>query len=107
MKHNYLKTGLKPLNLNSAARWICWGLYGLVICYSNGSNAQGLLLGNKAQQAANRMPQPLYLALNEFAEKSGIQFVYDAALVEDLLAPDISKTQSKQQALSTLLKIQA
>ena len=104
MKQNCSKTGLKPLNLNSPARWIFWGLYGLVICYSNSGNAQSRTSENKAQYAVNRMPQPLYLALNEFAEKSGIQFVYDAALVEGLLASDISKAQSNQQALSALLK---
>jgi iron complex outermembrane recepter protein len=48
--------------------------------------------------------QPLYSALTRFAEQSGIQFVYDAALVKGLASPGITNANSKDQALAALLK---
>jgi iron complex outermembrane recepter protein len=49
-------------------------------------------------------PQPLYSALTAFAEQSGIQFVYDAALVKGLASPGIAKEHDTDKALSRLLK---
>ncbi|MBK8816152.1 MAG: TonB-dependent receptor [Methylococcaceae bacterium] len=57
-----------------------------------------------AQEKFSTGDQPLRTALTEFADKSGIQFVYDAALVEGLTAPKISNVTDTRQVMSELLK---
>jgi iron complex outermembrane receptor protein len=48
-------------------------------------------------------PQPLYSALTTFAEQSGIQFVYDAALVKGLTSSGVAQEQDTGKALTRLL----
>ncbi len=64
------------------------------------ANAQG----RNSERVYSVKPQPLYSALAEFAEKSGIQFVYDAALVKGLSSPGIGSARNNNQALSQLLQ---
>jgi iron complex outermembrane receptor protein len=48
-------------------------------------------------------PQPLYSALSALAEQSGVQFVYNSALVKGVSSPGVSGRYSLEGALKRLL----
>jgi iron complex outermembrane recepter protein len=98
MNCTYVKTGLR-IGIKIPANSMTYGVIGILFCFAV-ANVQA----RAVERAVTIKSEPLYLALSKFAEQSGIQFVYDAALVKGLSAPAITKTENPQQTLGELLK---
>ncbi len=102
MKFTSSKTGCNPL-LGKLANHTTVGLFSLAISFPLCLPAQEQPSANAANHGITVKSQPLYSALTAFAEQSGIQFVYDAALVDGLKTRGISQEHDTKQALRHLL----
>ncbi|WP_036307503.1 STN domain-containing protein, partial [Methyloglobulus morosus] len=102
MKPTSSKTGCIPL-LGKLANHTTIGLFSLAISFPLCLPAQEQPSANTANHGITVKSQPLYSALTAFAEQSGIQFVYDAALVDGLKTRGISQEHDTKQALRHLL----
>lgn len=76
-------------------------LSGLALAAPSGTHAETPAAGST--RSFNIAPQPLYSALSALAEQSGVQFVYNSALVKGVGSPGVSGRYSLEGALKRLL----
>jgi hypothetical protein len=99
MSNKHSTTGfISVLNLFTKLFTTC--ITGILFSIAIPTSAEGL----ETEKAISIQSQPLYSALTEFAGQSGVQFVYDAALVKGLSSQGTRHAHNKNQALSGLLK---
>lgn len=96
---------MKPLRLRRsrkrAAATLCLGLSAAAALQP--SLAEPAAANSAAVYRFDIAAQPLYAALSQLAEQTGIQFVYSPDLVRSLQAPALSGSMTADQALQKLL----
>lgn len=90
----------RPANLKLAG--LCISVAALTAPTSTAA-AESAAAGHAALYQFDIPAQPLYAALTTLAEKTGIQFVYDPALVKNLNSQSLSGRYSAEQALEKML----
>ena len=78
--------------------------FGLTVSVTSvATHAEDAVAATSSVKSFNIAPQPLYSALSQLAEQSGVQFIYSSALVKGLDSPGISGRHSVEEALNRLL----